>query len=88
MDHGDGRDECLLLTITMQFYIVTGGYSYNKDLVTTEILKKEGGSSWQTAASLPSSRLGVSGVSLPNGHFMVSGEDCLLFNIYLSNGLS
>ena len=70
----------------MQFYIVTGGVFDDKDLVTTEILKKEGGSSWQTAASLPSSR--VSGVSLPNGHFMVSGDDCLLFNIYLSNGLS
>ena len=72
----------------MQFYIVTGGISDDKDLVTTEILKKEGGSSWQTAASLPSSSLRVSGVSLPNGHFMVSGDDCLLFNIYLSNGLS
>ena len=70
----------------MQFYIVTGGISDDKDLVTTEILKKEGGSSWQTAASLPSSR--VSGVSLPNGHFMVSGDDCLLSNIYLSTGLS
>ena len=72
----------------MQFYIVTGGRSDNKDLVTTEILKKEGGSSWQTAASLEFSRLGVSGVSLPNGHFMVAGDDCLLSNIHLSTGLS
>ena len=69
----------------MQFYIVSGG-SYRRTgrgrheaLASTEILKKEGGTSWQTAASLPSGRWGFSGVSLPNGHFMVSGDDyCLL----------
>ena len=79
--------QLLTNTFDFQFYIITGGFA-NGSLASTEILKKEGGTSWQTAASLPSSRLGVSGVSLPNGHFMVSGEDCLLFNIYLSNGLS
>ena len=68
----------------MQFYIVTGGHSDNKALVNTEILKKEGGSSWQIAASLPSRRVGVRGVSLPNGHFMITGDDCLLFNINVS----
>ena len=77
----------------MQFFIVSGGqkkdtYWEKKGHVSemkyrmsyfdsTEILKKEGGSSWQTAASLPTSRYGLRGVSLPNGHFMVSGEDCL-----------
>ena len=62
----------------MQFYIVSGGYGRQHGreyLASTEILKKEGGTSWQTVASLPSSRGGFSGVSLPNGHFMVSGDD-------------
>ena len=88
VDHGDISDilwgECFLLTITTQLYIVTGGHWWKQDLdlVTTEILKKEGGTSWQIAASLPSKRLGTSGLSLPNGHFIVSGEDCL-FNRYI-----
>ena len=53
---------------------MTGGYSggYRS---STEILKKGGGHSWQTAASLPSARFYMKGVSLANGHFMVSGED-------------
>ena len=64
----------------MQFYIVSGGYSNTPGRALhstdrTEILKKEGGTSWQTAASLPSGRSSFSGVSLPNGHFMVSGND-------------
>ena len=61
----------------MQFYIVSGGYSKRMRhyLTSTEILKKEGGTSWQTAASLPSDRYSFSGVSLPNGHFMVSGDN-------------
>ena len=70
------------MTIIMQFYIVSGGLSRKKSdgrnvrlLASTEILKKEGGTSWQTAASLPSGREGPRGVSLPNGHFMVSGND-------------
>ena len=69
------------MTITMQFYIVSGGYSNTpgRQLASTdrtEILKKEGGTSWQTAASLPFGRsAALSGVSLPNGHFMVSGND-------------
>ena len=67
----------------MQFYIVAGGFRVFGRLgqggvvASTEILKKEGGTSWQRAASLPSERWGLRGVSLPNGHFMVSGE----FNI-------
>ena len=65
----------------MQFYIVSGesyrrtGRGRHEALASTEILKKEGGTSWQTAASLPSGRWGFSGVSLPNGHFMVLGND-------------
>ena len=53
---------------------MTGGYSggYRS---STEILKKGGGHSWQMAASLPSARRFVRGVSLANGHFMVSGEE-------------
>ena len=66
------------LIIITQYYIVTGGsggISLGK-YASTEILKKEGGTSWQTAASLPSARSSLSGVSLSNGHFMVVGEDC------------
>ena len=44
-------------------------------MASTEILKKDVSTFWQTVASLPSGRLGLSGVSLPNGHFMVSGDD-------------
>ena len=62
----------------MQFYIVTGGRLSLKEVESsTEILKKDGGTSWQTVASLPSARRGLRGVSLPNGHFMVSGEGSL-----------
>ena len=60
----------------MQFYIVSGGKAgknYKHLTASTEILKKEGGSSWQPVASLPTSRYDLRGVSLPNGHFMVSG---------------
>ena len=72
----------------MQFYIVAGGYgkhptwpagNYLLEVASTEILKKDGGTSWQTVASLPSARRGLRGVSLPNGHFMVSGEDSSMF---------
>ena len=77
----------------MQFYIVAGGYgkhptwpagNYLLEVASTEILKKDGGTSWQTIASLPSARRGLRGVSLPNGHFMVSGENtsiCLIFHV-------
>ena len=60
----------------MQSYIVTGGFGPRGRLASTEILKKEGGTSWQKAASLPSATFLISGVSLPNGHFLVTGEDC------------
>ena len=71
------------LTMLMQFYIVTGGMgphihglsTWHNWLVSTEILKKGGGHSWQTVASLPSTRHSPSGVSLANGHFLLSGED-------------
>ena len=74
--------DCYLLLSNMQFYIVSGGHPKGSwgqpgNMDSTEILKKEGGASWQPAASLPTSRFGLRGVSLPNGHFMVSGEDYL-----------
>ena len=65
----------------MQSYIVSGGYP-GPAMVSTEILKKEGGSSWQKVSSLPSRRWGLRGVSLPNGHFMVSGEDCSILSMF------
>ena len=82
----------LPLYIIMQFYIVTGGKDGRTSMSSTsstEILKKEGGTSWQTVASLPLSRSGFMGVSLPNGHFMVSGEDdWLLFTSPMYYGIS
>ena len=75
------------LIIITQYYIVTGGsggISLGK-YASTEILKKEGGTSWQTAASLPSARSSLSGVSLSNGHFMVVGEDCSIPFIFYHN---
>ena len=79
----------------MQAYIVAGGYSrkyhYGKTphgsslmswiTATTEILKnpeKKYGR-WKKFASMPSPRFLFSGVSLPNGHFMVTGEDSSLW---------
>ena len=61
----------------MQYYIVTGGtgpWGYGS-LRSSEILKKDGGQSWQTAASLPFISRFVRGVSLANGQFMVAGEE-------------
>ena len=76
--------KCNVMTIIMQFYIVSGGYSKTiRLLASTEILKKEGGTSWQTAASLPSDRWAFSGVPLPNGHFMVSGEDSSIYLMHV-----
>ena len=43
-------------------------------MASTEILKKNGGTSWSTVASLPTARGAFSGVSLPDGRFLVSGE--------------
>ena len=73
MDHDD--DVYSLLTITSQFYIVTGGNDGSRDLDSTEIMNKDGGTSWHTVASMPSISYALSGVSLPNGHFMISGEN-------------
>ena len=86
----DGKLSVLLTnTFDFQFYIITGGLFANGSLASTEILKKEGGTSWQTVASLPLSRSGFVGVSLPNGHFMVSGEDdWLLFTSPMYYGIS
>ena len=67
----------------MQFYLVSGGFGRGVGIGSTEILKKEGGTSWQRAASLPSERWGLRGVSLPNGHFMVSGEFNILHVVWV-----
>ena len=59
----------------VQFYIVAGGYDTSHlYLASTEILKKNGGTSWVAVASLPAKRSYIRGVSLPDGHFLVSGE--------------
>ena len=59
----------LSLKLLMQFYIATGGYFTD----STEILKTDGGSSWQAAANLPSARATPKGISLSNGRFMLTG---------------
>ena len=64
----------LLLTLPLQFYIVSGGHLGDSNLASTEILKKNGGTSWSTVASLPTARGAISGVSLPDGRFLISGE--------------
>ena len=75
---------------TLQFYIVTGGISRGSGssgwpvLDSTEILKKGGGNSWQKVASLPSVRAKLRGVSLANGHFVVSGEELVIHHIQCS----
>ena len=61
----------------MQFYIVSGGWTGSSRLASTEILKKNGGTSWAAVASLPTQRSHISGVSLPNGNFLLSGEGYL-----------
>ena len=56
-------------------------------LASTEILKKNGGTSWVTVASLPKSRRHFSGVTLPNGHFIVSGEGYLHYYALLRTSI-
>ena len=43
-------------------------------LARTEILKKNGGTTWKIVAYLPTARTSLSGVSIPNGYFLVAGE--------------
>ena len=67
----------LLLTLPAQFYIVSGGYVGipGRNLASTEILNKNGGTGWATAASLPFGRRHFTGLSISNGHFLVAGGD-------------
>ena len=60
-------------------YIVTGGRGggglpHVEALATTETLEKDGGSAWRLVASLPSGRVGVRGVGLDHGRFMITGQ--------------
>ena len=57
----------------MQVYIVAGGQGVAS--TSTETLLRDGGSSWQSAASLPSARYGPRGIGLDSGHFIVTGGD-------------
>ena len=68
----------------VQFYIVAGGID-SSHLASTEILKKNGGTSWVAVASLPAKRSYVCGVSLPDGHFLVSGEGGICGLLYTVN---
>ena len=57
----------------MQVYIITGGWDGGNNLGSTEIMLKEGGTTWQQVADLPSARYGLRGVGLDNGKFLVTG---------------
>ena len=47
---------------------------------TSETLEKDGGSAWQLVASLPSARIGVRGLGLDNGRFIVTGQSSTMYN--------
>ena len=68
----------LIFTLFMQVYIVSGGRDRSSGstvvISSTETLVKDGGSTWQLVANLPSGRHGVRGVGLDHGRFMVTGE--------------
>ena len=68
-----------ILTLILQVYIVAGGHGGGQ--ASTEILEKDGGSSWQVVASLPSGRHGVRGVGLNHGRFIITGECSTVNNI-------
>ena len=67
----------MIFTLTMQVYIVSGGWVSNSTFATTETLQKDGGISWQSVADLPTSRgrAYLRGVGLPEGRFIVTGEE-------------
>ena len=63
---------------TLQTYIVTGGEFYGGEILSsTEILVKDGGTSWKSVAELPYKARSLRGVSLDNGLFIVTGKNIL-----------
>ena len=60
----------------MQVYIVSGGLDESTPLSSTETWTR-GSSAWTPAADLPSTRIGLAGVSI-DGHFLVIGEQALV----------
>ena len=58
--------------ILIKVYIVAGGLTGPQS--TVETLLKSGGTAWQPAASLPSPSRDIAGISLNNGHFLVTGS--------------
>ena len=51
-------------------------------MASSETLLRDGGTSWQSAASLPTVRDAPRGIGLDNGHFLVTGEVfCSMFKI-------
>ena len=63
----------------MQIYIVTGGWD-GSSMASTETFLKNGGTSWQSAASLPSARHSPRGIGLDNGKFILIGQ-CYQFEL-------
>ena len=57
---------------------MTAGQDSSKQLLSsTEILMKDGGTSWKPAAKLPYKARFLRGVSLDNGLFLVTGGENL-----------
>ena len=57
---------------------MTGGEFYGGEILSsTEILVKDGGTSWKSVAELPYKARSLRGVSLDNGFFIVTGEKIL-----------
>ena len=51
-----------------------GGEWYGYALASTETLVKKGGTTWQYARDLPIETIGMSGVALDNGDFLLVGQ--------------
>ena len=62
---------------------MTGGGKAPKE-ASTETLMKNGGTAWQPVMDLPSGRIGLAGVGLDHGRFIVTGGLYGQSNIYLS----
>ena len=63
---------------------MSGGWTGSSALASTETLVKDGGTEWQSAAELPSSRHQLAGLGLENGHglFIVMGENLFVYLFY------
>ena len=62
---------------TFQVFLVAGGWNGNYDISSTETMV-EGGHAWNFQQPLPSARVGLRGLSLPNT-VIITGKKVLTF---------